>query len=346
MNKEEKLKFIKKVESLVKPRDIQTIAFFSDFVKLMPKKIQRRWSESGNKKIPYLAFVVEPYSFFLAYKITDTAAAQEMLPEGYELVEATFIKSGEKFPMVIASVFSARTSAFAGIRAEFYIVARNKETGLVSWIISEYDTNTNSHDPAQGFGGHTANPAVLTINDQNELIVDVRRNIKKKKSKKNLEDEKEFVLIADLENGKKKELDYSLWIEGNLSVDYGGELKSESKPFPLIFDPEMLREGTQLPIQDVKVTSNTYLSGIIDPLNPVDALVFPFTQHFVVKQDAKIHDIKTESDLKSNMKTFIERTDFKIMSGDDIKNPIFRSMFISFLISTGLIIFLLIKVFS
>ena len=132
MNKEEKLKFIKKVESLVKPRDVQTIAFFSDFVKLMPKKLQRKWSESGNKNIPYLAFVVEPYSFFLAYRITDTSAAQEMLPEGYELVETSFLKDGEKFPMVIESVFSARTSAFAGIRAEFYIVARNKETGLVS----------------------------------------------------------------------------------------------------------------------------------------------------------------------------------------------------------------------
>ena len=345
MNSEEKLKFIKKVESLVKPRDVQTIAFFSDFVKLMPKKIQRKWSESGNKKIPYLGFIVEPYSFFLAYKITNTEAAQEMLPNGYELVDASFLKNGEKFPMVIASVFSARTSAFTGIRTEFYIIARNKETGLVSWIISEYDTNTNSHDPAQGFGGHTADPAVCTINDQNELIVDVRKKIKKKKRRKNREEEKEFILIADLNNGKTKELDHSLWIEGNLSVDYGGDLKSESKPFPLVFDPEMLRKGIQLPIQDVKVTSNTYLSGIIDPLNPVDVLVFPFTQHFVVKQDANIHEIKTESDLISHMKTFIERTDFKTMSGDDIKKPILRSMFISMLISTGLIIFLLIKVF-
>jgi len=345
MNDEEKLKFIKKVESLVKPRDVQTIAFFSDFVKLIPKKLQHKWSESGNKDIPYLAFVVEPYSFFLAYKITDTAAAQEMLPEGYELVEASLLKNGKKFHMVIASVFSARTSAFTGVRAEFYIIARNKETGLVSWIISEYDTNTNSHDPAQGFGGHTADPAVLTINDQNELIVDVRKKIKKKKGNKNREDRKEIVLTADLRNGKIRELDYSLWIEGNLSVDYGGELKSESKPFPLIFDPEMLREGTYLPIQDVKVTSNTYLSCIIDSLNPIEALVFPFAQHFVVKQDAKIHEIKTENDLKSHVKAFIERTDFKVMSGDDIKKPIFISMCISGLISTGLIIFLLIMVF-
>lgn len=344
MNKEDKLSFIKKVESLVKPRDIQTIAFFSDFVKMMPKKLQRKWSESGNKDIPYLAFVVDPYSFFLAYKITDTTAAQKMLPEEYELVEASFYKNGEKFPMVIASVFAARTSAFAGVRAEFYIVARNKETGLVSWIITEYDTNTNSHDPAQGFGGHTADPAVFTIDDQHELIVDVRRKIKKKKRSKNPENDREFVLKADLKNGQTRELDYSLWIEGNLSVDYGGELKSDSKPFPLIFDPEMLRKGTQIPIQDVKVSINSYLKGIFDPLQPVDALVFPFTQHFVVKQDAKMHEIKTESDLVSHMKTFIERTGFKTMSGDDIKKPIFRSMFISNLVSMGLIIFLLIMV--
>jgi hypothetical protein len=341
MNKEEKLQFIKKVESLVKPKDVQTIAFFSDLVKLMPKKLQRKWSETGNKDIPYLAFVVDPYSFFLAYKITNTVAAQEMLPEGYELVEASFLKDGEKYPMVIASVFTARTSAFAGIRAEFYIVARNKETGLVSWIISEYDTNTNSHDPAQGFGGHTADPAVFTLTDQHDLIVDVRRKIKKKKRNKNQENGKEFILTANLKNGEARELDYSLWIEGNLSVDYGGDLKSDSKPFPLIFDPEMLREGIQIPIQDVKVSANTYLNGIIDPHNPVEALVFPFTQHFIVKQDAKMGEIKSESDLESYMKTFIERTGFKTMKGDDIKKPVLRSMFISNVITVSIIIFLL-----
>lgn len=341
MDKQDKLKFIKKIESLVKPKDVQTIAFFSDFVKLMPKKIQRKWSESGNKDIPYLAFVVEPYSFFLAYKITDIAAAQEMLPEGYELVEASFLKNGEKFPMVIASVFAARTSAFAGVRAEFYIVARNKETGLVSWIITEYDTNTNSHDPAQGFGGHTADPAVLTLDDRNELIVDVRKNIKKKKRNKNPDNGREFVLTANLKNGETRDLDHSLWIEGNLSVDYGGELKSESKPFPLIFDPEMLRKGTQIPIQDVEVSANSYLSGIIDPLKPVDAVVFPFTQHFIVKQDAKMGEIKSENDLESYIKTFNERTGFKTMKGDDIKKPILRSMFISNLFSMSLIIVLL-----
>ena len=103
----------------------------------------------------------------------------------------------------------------------------------------------------------------------------------------------------------------------------------------------MLREGIQIPIQDVQVTANTYLNGIIDPNNPVEALVFPFTQHFIVKQDAKMGEIKSESDLESYMKTFIERTGFKTMKGDDIKKPILRSMFISNIITVSIIIFLL-----
>jgi hypothetical protein len=338
MEKNNRVKFIKKVESLVNPHDVQTISFFSEFNKLLPKKIQDKFMESGNKNIPYMGFIVDPYSFFLAFRIRDEKSASLMLPEGYELAKASFFKTGEKFPMVIASVFTARTSAFAGMRVEFYIIARHKESGMLSWIISEYDTNTNSHDPAQGFGGNTCETAVYTTTEQQELIVDIKSKIRKKTG-----DNREFILTASLRNGEVREVDHSLWIEGNLSVGYGGELKSDTKQFPLIFDPEMLREGTYIPIEDVKITSNSYLHGIIDPLNPVTAAVFPFAQHFVINQHIEENQIKTESDLEFHIKTFLERTGFKTMKGDDIKKPILRSMFISNLISTGLIIFLLVK---
>ncbi|MHA2357789.1 MAG: hypothetical protein ACXABK_03340, partial [Candidatus Heimdallarchaeaceae archaeon] len=215
---EENRMFIEKTESLVKPRDVTGISFFSDLNRKLPKKIQHAFMKSGKKKVPYMGFIVDPYCFFLSYKITNTSAAQEMLPEGYELVEVSLFKGDEKSPMVIAGVFSARTSAFIGVRAEFYIIARNKESGLISWIICDYETNTNSYDPKYGFGGYTADQALFTTSPFGELLVDIRNSTR----------DKEFSLSVDIKKGKTMELDESLWIEGNLSVDYGGEVKGDS----------------------------------------------------------------------------------------------------------------------
>ena len=133
---EENRMFIEKTESLVKPRDVTGISFFSDLNRKMPKKMQHAFMKSGKKKVPYMGFIVDPYCFFLSYKITNTSAAQKMLPEGYELVDVSLFKGDKKFPMAIAGIFSARTSAFIGMRAEFYVIARNKMSGLISWIMA------------------------------------------------------------------------------------------------------------------------------------------------------------------------------------------------------------------
>ncbi len=333
MKKEENRKLIKKIESLINPKDSATISFFSEFTKNLPKKTQDKYQEKGSKKIPYMGFIVDPYCFFLAYKITNTSAAQDMLPEGYELAETSLYKGGDKYPMAIAAVFTARTSAFSGMRLEFYIIARNRETGLLSWIISDYETNTNSHDPKAGFGGFSTSTAVYTISPYGELLVDI----------KNRENDNEFILTADIKNGETRELDESLWIEGNLSVDYGGNLKTDAPShFTLIFDPVLMKEAVNIPIKNIQIESNSYLNNIIDPIKPVDAVLFPYTQHFVIKQDLKKYEIQKESDLYPHIKTFLDRTGFKTMSGDDIKKPIFRSMKLSFLITTGIIITLLI----
>ncbi len=50
-----------------------------------------------------------------------------------------------------------------------------------------------------------------------------------------------LALVADLNHGVLTDLDQRLWVEGNLSVDYGGELQECTKPFSLVFDPK--RDG-------------------------------------------------------------------------------------------------------
>jgi hypothetical protein len=259
-----------------------------------------------------------------------------MLPDGYELAEASFFKSDAKFPMAIASVFTARTSGFIGMRVEFYIIARNKETGLLSWIICEYETNTNSYDPKNGFSGYTCDPAVYTTTYFNELLVDI----------KNRDNNKEIVVSVNLEKGDLRELDESLWIEGNLCVDYGGELKSDfSEPFSLLFDPNMVKKAVSIPLEDVSIKANTYLGNIIDPIKPVNAIIFPYSQHFIIKQDLQKYAVKNQKDLDLQLKAFLSRTGFKIMSGNDIKKPIYGMVLISYLALISIIVFLLILLF-
>ena len=336
MDHEEYRNFIKKTESLVKPKDVTAISFLSSFSKSLPKKTQHKFSESGKKKIPYMGFIVDPYSFFLFYKITNTSAAQEMLPEGYELAEASVFKKDAKFPMAIASVFTARTSGFIGMRIEFYIIARNKETGSLSWIICDYETNTNSYDPKNGFNKFTCDPAVFTTTYLGELLVDI----------KNPSNNKEFVVSVDLEKDGSRELDESLWIEGNFIVDYGGELKSDfSEPFSLLFDPNMIREAINIPLDHVSIKANSYLANIIDPVKPVNALIFPYSQHFIIKQDLEKYTVKNEKDLDLQTKAFLSGTGFKAMSGNDIKKPIY-AMFIScYVVLSIIILYLLLRLY-
>jgi hypothetical protein len=337
MNKEENKSFIRKTESLVNPQDVTAISFLGDFNKLLSKKTQHKIMQKGSRKIPYMGFIVDPYCFFLAYRIKDTAAAQALLPDGYDLEEVSVFEGEPKQPLVIISAFTARTSAFMGERLEFYLIARSRDTGLVSWIIADYETNTNSHDPKNGFCGYTSDPAVFTISPYGELLVDFKR--------KNVD--REYNLCADIKGGAFAPLDQTLWVEGNLSVDYGGVLKAESsKPFSLIFDPFLMKEAIRIPLEKVTVTANNYLSEIIDGRNPVSAALFPYSQHFIIKQDLKKNQVKGEADLYGQIGTFLERNDFKRMKGEDIKKPLFAGIFISSLINMGIIIFLLIKAFS
>lgn len=337
MTKEENTQFIQKTESLVKPEDITTISFLGDFNKYLPKKTQQKIMEKGSSTIPYMGFIVDPYCFFLAYEITDTEAAQEMLPKGYELADSTLFQEGNKKPLVIACAFTARTSAFIGMRLEFYIIARNIETGLLSWIISDYETNTNSHDPKNGFGGYTCDTAIFTTTPYGELLVDI----------KGRKDSREFSFSADLKNGKTMALDSDLWINGNFSVDYGGVLKDESSEnFSLIFDPILMKEAISIPIDHMDIKKNSYMSNIINPENPLSAAVFPYGQHFIIKQDLPKFTLRTESDVVVQIKDFLKINEFKTMSGDALKKPLFRGMLISSLVNFSIILFLLIKLLT
>lgn len=337
MNKEENRKFIKKTESLIHPQDVTAISFLGDFNKYLPLKLQNKIMQKGSRKIPYMGFVVDPYCFFLSYEIKNREAAQAMLPEGYELVDTSIFENEEKKPLVIMSAFTARTSAFTGFRFECYIIARSRKTGLVSWIIADYETNTNSHDPGKGFCGYSCDPAVFATTPYGELLVDVQDRVEQKR----------FSVNVDLATKPFQKLNETLWIEGNMSVDYGGSMRSSAAaPFSLIFDPVLMKEAIPVPLDNVQIFSNTFMEDVINGNEPESAAIFPYSQHFIIKQDLSEQEIQRTEDLYVHIEHFMERKKFKIMSGDDIKKPLFRGMILSSLINLGIIIFLLFKCFN
>ncbi len=334
MDKETNRKFISRAESLVKPKDVTAISFLGDFNQILPKKMQEKAMLKGSAKIPYMGFIVDPYCLFLAYGIKDRAKAEAMLPPGYELAEASIFKGQAASPMVIIGAFSLRTSAFIGNRLEFYITARRKETGLMSWIIADYVTNTNSYDPKNCFSGYTADPAVFATTPYGELLVEFAAKASGK----------EFCLSANLEKGEWRELDEELWVEGNLSIDYGGELKvGSSKPFSLIFDPILMQKAWNMPAGSIEIKRNSYLDGIIDAENSRCAAVFPYSQHFIIKQDLAENAVTNGAELNRRAMDFVESPGIKAMSGDDIKKPILAGMLVSALVTYGIIIFLVLK---
>jgi hypothetical protein len=179
------------------------------------------------------------------------------------------------------------TSVFWGSRVEFYLIAENCKTGLLSWIIIKYESNTHSYDPKQGFVGPSTSHSVVTTSYLGEIIIDVA----------SARSDNGLVLVADLKNGVLKELDQRLWVEGNLSVDYGGELQQCTKPFSLVFDPKEMAQALKIPLDDISLCTNTFGDGSLNPM-PFEAACFPYAQHFVTTSVPTATSMRTAEDLE------------------------------------------------
>lgn len=335
MGKNEYDDFVRKAESLVKPEDSTAISFLGEFNKYLPVQAQRRIMERGGRGIPYMGFIVDPYCFFLSYPVTDRAAAEKLLPERYELVDTAMFSGDPKRPQVIISAFTLRTSVFAGMRLECYLIARDKSTGRVSWIIVDYETNTLTNDPASGFWGYSLDTAVFATTPYGELLAEAANEKRGNR----------YAVKADISKGRMRELDRDLWVEGNMAVDYGGRfMDPSSKPFSLIFDPVLMKQAQEIPLESVKIAENSFMADIIDGTHPSSAAVFPYAQHFVIRQDLGDEAIATEEDLLSQVKIFLGRNGFKRMEGNDIKKPLFRGMLISSILNALIIAGLLVKI--
>lgn len=328
----DKEKFIKGVEGLVNPIDVGSLHFIQSFNKLLPKGIQERLVKSSGKDAPYMGFVVEPYATFLFYEIIDLEWAKKLLPEGFRLIKTKVFEKDEEQYLCVFGCFTAHTSGFWGSRIEFYIIAEDVHTGMLSWIIVDYDSNTISYDKRDGLRDANVSNGVVTTSCEGMVYVDMRKS----------DGSRSLVFDCDFESGKFDGLDQRLWLEGNLSIGYGSEFDSkDASIFSLKFNPCEVRRGVNIPLDKVRVVSNDWYVGLFKDI-PYRVVSFPYAQHFVSDSPGSSSNLKNEEELVNA----VEGMDFekiKVFSTKSFKVMFLVGGIVSFLITTILIVLLIVK---
>ncbi len=284
--KHKHIEFTKHVEGLICPSDIATTTINAKKLAKLPKWLQNIIISKHTKRDVFMGFVVEPYSVFFSYEITEEMV-KEQLPDNYELVPISLFENTKPFKCAVLGCFTAKTSVFSGIRYELYIIARNKKTGLVSWIICDYESNTHNYDPDNGFKNETISKAVLTTTFKKEIICYVHNE-----GSNNIID-----FCVDFKEYIEDNLNQTLWIEGNLSVDYAGKLgNKKGDPFGLIFHPSEMEKAFR--IKNESLCINKLNFGFInDSMQIKEICFFPHAQHYLTTVFPSSHKMRNKKSL-------------------------------------------------
>lgn len=324
--------FIKNVEKMVDPIEVGTIHFMQSFVKSIPPALQEKMLISGASKNPYMGFVVEPYSYFLCYELNDLSLAQQLIPDDYQLIQCKIFKDDTPKYYCIQGCFNVHTSAFWGSRLETYIIAESKTTGLLSWIILDYDTNTVSYDTKRGLTQGNTSTCVVTTSYDGQVIIDVQ----------NKDKNRSLILNSDIKVGSNKELDQRLWLEGNLSITYSKELTTpNTKAFSVIFNPDEVNHALDIPKQSTFLEENTWFPNLFKS-EPEHLVCFPYAQHFLSDSPGHYSHLQNEEDLRNKLKG-IDFTQFPKYSSASIKKSFQIGQLVSFILIIVLFILLIIK---
>jgi hypothetical protein len=326
------ISFAKGVERLVNPMEVSALQFLQTFSGKLPKFVQKKLVTSSAAKIPYMGFVVEPYAFFLCYEILDLEIAKSLLPDGFELIKTKIFEEDEPKYYCIFGCFKTHTSAFLGARAEFYIIAEDKKTGLLSWIIVDYDTNTISFDNKNALRAPNSNKGLITINYEGQVFVDIKRDDKSRG----------LVFDCNIEKAKNAKLDERLWVEGNLSIGYGKDLAAgDVGIFSLKFEPREVEKALRIPMKELNLEMNTWFPGLFGE-QPTQILCFPYAQHFISDSPGSMSSIKSKEELISAVSS-VDFENLEVFSAKDIKKGIAIGLIVSWLTTITIIIFLLFK---
>lgn len=267
------LQYAKGVEKLVDPIQVGKTHYMQTKLAKLPVWLQKKLVGSATKTATKMPFVVEPYCTFLFYEIPDPTKVQKFMPDGFVPAKSKIFNTfGSAKYYGIVSMFRIHTSVFWGARAEYYLVAENRNTGLLSWVMMDYISDTISYDEIHGLKSPDVGPAVMTTTCEGDFICEM----------KTLDGKKKAECLLSLKRGHMKPLNQKLWIEGNTSIAYGRLAgQPDGDLFSLTFMPEEMTEALEIPLSDVKfasvATSTTGKFGAVLER----AVSFPYAQHML-----------------------------------------------------------------
>ncbi|MBR3177804.1 hypothetical protein IKF27_03345 [Candidatus Saccharibacteria bacterium] len=286
--------FSKGTEKLVDPMQVGKTHHLQTKLNKLPVFLQRKIVLSSAKKASKMGFVVEPYAFFLFYEVDNVAKLQKDLPDGFvPMLSRAFVGDEERYYGIV-SIFRVHTSAFWGARAEFYTIAKNIKTNLMSWVILDYLSDTISYDEKYGLRSPNAKKAVVTTTCEGDFLAEMKS-------------EKEKILVeASLRHSEMRKLDEKLWIDGNTSIAYSKELGGDDGDlFSLTFLPDEMKEAWDIPLKDVKVAEIKAFPEIFKG-KLRKAVCFPFAQHMLSDSPGA----STHYGSKETLKAAAEKVDF------------------------------------
>lgn len=291
------LDYAKGVERLVDPMAVGKVHYLQTKMKHLPVFLQRKIVTSAAKKASKMPFVVEPYCTLLFYEIQEPGKIQKFLPDGFVPAKTAVFEGDEEKYYGAVTMFRVHSSVFWGARTEFYLVAKNAETGLVSWIICDYISDTISYDEKHGLKSPDAKKSVMTTTCEGDFVCDMQN-----------EDRTKYVkCLANLEGAKMRPLDKRLWIEGNTSVAYG-RLAGEDNGdlFSLTFFPEEMKQALEVPLGKVKLAEARCGTGKIGGV--LERVVsFPFAQHMLSDSPGQ----RTHYGSEEKLRAAAEAVDFR-----------------------------------
>ncbi|MBQ3352955.1 hypothetical protein IJG89_01215 [Candidatus Saccharibacteria bacterium] len=290
------LDYAKEVEKLVNPMEVGKVSYLQTKLRRLPVWMQRKIVTSATKKADKMPFVVEPYCSFMFYEITEPEKMQKFLPAGFRPTKAAIFEGDTPKYYGIVTMFRVHSSVFWGARTEFYLVAENVETGLLSWIICDYISDTISYDEKHGLKSPDASKAVMTTTCEGDFVCDMKNNDGKKYAQCEM----------SLSDAKCKKLDKRLWIEGNTSIAYGrlaGD--TDGDLFSLTFFPEEMKQALEIPVPKVRkaevLCGTGKLGGILER-----AASFPYAQHMLSDAPGQ----RTHYGSEEALKKAVEKIDF------------------------------------
>lgn len=323
-------RFIKGVESLINPMEVSNILFFQKLKRLLPAGIFRRFLYRASLKTPYIGFAIDPYSLFLFFRLSDIEYAKSLLPDRYELAKARLFEDDEPDYYMGIGNLNTRASTFWGTRQEVYLIAKDKNTGLLSFIFIDILSNTIIALPTKGIADPNCERAVFTTNAKGEIFLDIQEKGTGRK----------LMLTGSLKGGKSRKLDQELWLMGNTSIGHCKRfVKGKDYPFAVIFDPAEVVEAMDIPPENFKITENTLFPGLAHP-EIRSVVCFPFSQHYIADSPGCHTEVKDRNDLVSKYNKLADSESFVTFSSGTIVRQLLIGTGISIIIAILLLLIL------